>query len=141
MDCQKVLADVERMLVDATNTMKEIFDLAVDYNEAEQRQQLHALVSRVDQQLYDMNEYCARCPEAVRAELTVPMQVIRDLDNGYKPDSYGKNCVDEFRHFHENEIIRSSGLTALYTALCAEIRAQLDPALADAIIRAAESTE
>ena len=137
MESDKVLADVERMLIDAINTMKEIFDLSADYNEAENKQQLHALVSQTDHELNAMYEYCGNCPEQVRRELTVPLQVVRDLDDGYKPDTYGKNCVDEFKRFHENEIIRSQGLTALFGALCEEIRQQMPPDLASAIIDAA----
>ncbi|KAL7713529.1 Mediator of RNA polymerase II transcription subunit 10 [Entamoeba marina] len=133
-DQTTVLKTIEKMLVDSINDLQEAYEITMDYNEDQNKEQLISLVEKFDQSLCSMNEYCSNVPDEIKKELTIPEKVLTDLDDGYKPDSYGKDKVDEFRNRHQLERIRSEGFAHLFNFLCAEIKEQLDPELAENII-------
>ncbi|BFU24232.1 hypothetical protein EHI8A_027480 [Entamoeba histolytica HM-1:IMSS-B] len=135
---QTTLNDIEKMLIETANQAKEIYDISSDFQESN-KNRLPKLVEKFDHSLGQLNEYCGTVAADVKKELVLPYQVLKDIDDGFKPDSYGKECVDMFRANHRNERIRSEGLNKLYTYLCDEIRANFDSELAENIIKEANA--
>ena len=136
---KQVLTDLETKLVETTNKLHEIYNLVSDFQEGN-KQILKERVTQFDVLLKSMDDYCkSEDVRAVRNDLTLPLKVITDIDAGYKPDSYGKECIDTFKKNHSNDTIRHDGLKKLYDSLCEEINQQLDPELAKNIIAASQN--
>ncbi|ELP90529.1 hypothetical protein EIN_018980 [Entamoeba invadens IP1] len=128
-----VINDVERMLVVASNQIREIYDVSSDYQESN-KSKLVELVQKFDHSLQEISVYCEGVSSQAKKDLVIPKQVIQDIDNGHKPDSYGKECVDSFKKSHQLERVRSEGLQKLFTCLCAEINETFPQDLASNII-------
>lgn len=137
---QEILQNLETKLVQSTNKLHEIYILASDFQESN-KQLLRDRVGEFDSLLQSMYQYCKGIDKNVRAQLELPLKVIKDIDEGHKPDSYGKECIDQFKRNHKKDTIRQNGLKNLYDSICTQIVAEMDPELANNIINASKVSQ
>ena len=137
-DHKQILVTLEENLIKSANKLHEIYNLVSVFDERN-KQTLRDRVSEFDGLLKSMDDYCKSIDKETRNQLTLPLKVIIDIDKGYKPDSYGKSCIDEFKRNHKKDTLRHDGLKSLYDCICAEIKLQMDEELAKNIIGASQN--
>ena len=129
---EEMLNDIEKNLIDSTNKLSNICDTLRNYDKNTQKEKLNNLIQDVFVAFKNIFDICNE--QNSESEITIPVEVLNDLDSGIKPDAYGKKCVEEFRSNHQKERVRLEGLNTLYNYLCEEIRNTMDKDVAESII-------